>query len=69
MNMNNINVWLKMNKLKWNEIETKIIEINMSTEFKINMKIIQKVNEIKYLGFIIDKELKLVTINNPLHML
>ena len=42
---------------KLNEIKSKIIEINMAseTELKINEKIIEKVNEIKYLGFIIDK--------------
>ena len=47
--VNNINVQLKINKLKLNEIKTKIIEINMTseTEFKINEKIIEKVNEIK----------------------
>ena len=41
-NMDNINVWLKINESKLNEIKTKIIEINMTseTEFKINEKII-----------------------------
>lgn len=58
--VNNITKWLKMNKLKLNEDKTKLIEINMSGEinFEINNKIIEKVEKIKYLGFIIDKELK-----------
>lgn len=58
--INKINTWLKMNKLKLNENKTKIIEINMSTEviFKINDQIIEKVEYIKYLGFVIDKKLK-----------
>lgn len=59
--MLNINNWLKMNKLKLNESKTKLMEINMnnSEDFKINDEIIEKVDNIKYLGFIIDKDLKL----------
>lgn len=58
--MENINTWLKMNKLKLNESKTKLMEINMNSniEFKINDKIIEKVKNIKYLGFIIDSDLK-----------
>lgn len=58
--INNINTWLKMNKLKLNENKTKLMEINMTSEtiFEINDEIIEKVKHIKYLGFIIDKELK-----------
>lgn len=58
--MNNINNWLKMNKLKLNESKTKIMEINMNCNviFKINNETIEKVKQIKYLGFVIDKELK-----------
>lgn len=58
--INNVNKWLKMNKLKLNENKTKLMEINMNNEsvFKINNEVIEKVNEIKYLGFIIDKQLK-----------
>ena len=49
-----------MNKLKLNKNKTKLLEINMDNNiiFKINNVIIEKVNSIKYLGFIIDKELK-----------
>lgn len=58
--MNNINNWLKMNKLKLNESKTKIMEINMNCNviFKINNETIENVKQIKYLGFVIDKELK-----------
>ena len=47
-----------MNKLKLNENKTKLLEINMNNNilFKINNVIIEKVNSIKYLGFIIDKD-------------
>lgn len=55
-----INTWLKMNKLKLNENKTKIMEINMNSDelFKINDEIIEKVEHMSYLGFIIDKDLK-----------
>lgn len=58
--INNINIWLKKNKLKLNETKTKIMEINFDSEivFKINNEGIEKVNNMKYLGFIIDKEMK-----------
>lgn len=58
--MNNVSIWLKMNKLKLNESKTKIMEVNSDSNiiFKINNQIIEKVNQIKYLGFIIDKNLK-----------
>lgn len=58
--MIDINMWLKMNKLKLNENKTKIMEMNMTSDinFEINDQIIEKVTEIKYLGFIIDKNLK-----------
>lgn len=57
----NVNNWLKMNKLKLNENKTKIMEINMdnSSVFKINNTVIEKVEKIKYLGFIIDKKINL----------
>ena len=44
-----------MNKLKLNEDKTKIMEINMnnSSDMEINNKIIEKLDIIKYLGFII----------------
>lgn len=56
----NVNIWLKMNKLKLNENKTKIMEINMTSNMtiEINNKIIEKVESIKYLGFVIDKNLK-----------
>ena len=49
-----------MNKLKLNKNKIKLLKINMdnNTIFKINYVIIEKVNSIKYLGFIIDKKLK-----------
>lgn len=55
-----LNIWLKMNKLKLNEQKTKLMEINMNSEstFNINGKLIEKVSNIKYLGFIIDSEMK-----------
>ena len=54
--MESINKWLMMNKLKLNENKTKLLEINMDNNiiFKINNVIIEKVNSIKYLGFIIE---------------
>ena len=49
-----------MSKLKLNENKTKLMEINMHTNssFRINNVVIEKVNSTKYLGFIIDRELK-----------
>ena len=49
-----------LSKLKLNENETKLLEINMDNSiiFQINNVIIEKVNSIKYLSFIIDKEIK-----------
>ena len=51
----NINKWLMMNKLKLFSLE--LLEINMdnNTIFKVNNVIIEEVNSIKYLGFIIHK--------------
>ena len=59
--MDNINKWLKINKLKLNENKTKLMEINMqpNSSFGINNVGIEKVNSVKYLGFIIDRDLKL----------
>ena len=56
-----IHEWLKMNKLKLNLSKTKIMEVNMNSNemFKINDNIIEKVELIKYLGFIIDRKLNL----------
>lgn len=53
-------MWLNMNKLKLNESKTKIMEINANSNkiFKINNEIIERVNKIKYLGFVIDQDLK-----------
>lgn len=61
--MEKINTWLNMNKLKLNENKTKIMEVNASSNliFKINDKLIEKVDRMKYLGFIIDKDLKFNT--------
>lgn len=58
--INNVILWMKMNKLKLNEKKTKLMEINIDSniQFKINDEVIEKVKSIKYLGFIIDKELK-----------
>ena len=58
--MENVNKWLMMNKLKLNENKTKLLEINMDNNiiFKINNVIMEEVNSIKYLGFIIDKALE-----------
>lgn len=57
--INKINTWLKMNKLKLNEDKTKIMKINMNsnTTFEINNNKIERVKSIKYLGFIIDEKL------------
>ena len=57
----NVNRWLKINKLELNENKTKLMEINMHTNSSlgINNVVIEKVNSIKYLGFIIDRKLKL----------
>lgn len=61
--MKKVEIWLGMNKLKLNENKTKILEINTRNNkiFKINNRVIEKVDQIKYLGFIIDKELKFKT--------
>ena len=52
-----VNMWLKKIKLKFTESETKMFDINMNngTVFKINIKIIENVENIKYLRFIVDK--------------
>ena len=59
--MDNINKCLKINKLKLNEDKTKLMEINMqyNSIFGINNVVIEKVNSVKYLGFIIDTDLKI----------
>ena len=48
-----------MDKLELNESKIKIIELisDGNITFKINKQIINKVNQIKYLSFIIDKKL------------
>ena len=50
-----------MNKLKLNESKTQLLQINMNDDsvIKINNETIEKVDRIKYLGYIIDKYLKL----------
>lgn len=55
-----VNKWLKMNKLKINESKTKLMEVNMNSDLviTINNTEIEKVTSIKYLGFIIDRDLK-----------
>ena len=57
INSDILNNWLKINKLKVNDKKTKIMEINTLNDinFEINGTIIEKVSNIKYLGFIIDK--------------
>ena len=49
--MENINKWLMMYKLKLTEIKTKLLEINMDSNiiFKRNNAIIEKVNSLRYL--------------------
>ena len=48
-----------MNILKLNENETKIMEINLNSEgiFKINDAVIENLEYVEFLGFIIDKKL------------
>ena len=43
-----------MNKLKLNESKTKILEVNINSDevFNINANVKEKVEHIKYLGFI-----------------
>lgn len=57
--LENINKWLKMNKLKLNESKTKIMALNTNSVsvYKINNVTIERVKQIKYLGFIIDEHL------------
>ena len=57
---NNVSIWLKMNKFKLNESKTKLMEVNSDNNitFKINNQILEKLNQMKYLGFIIDKNIK-----------
>ena len=52
---------MKINKLKLNESKTKLLQINIKDDsvIRINNETIEKVARIKYLGFIIDKDLKL----------
>ena len=59
--INNINYWLKMKKLKLNDSKTKLLQIytNNNLLIKINNETIEKVDRIKYLAFIIHKDLKL----------
>ena len=58
--LKNVNEWLKMNKLKLNEQKTKLMVINANCDInlEINRKTIENVTKIKYLGVIIDNELK-----------
>ena len=55
--IDNINKWLKINKLTLIENRIKLIEINMNTDklIKIDNVIIERVNTIKYFRFLIDK--------------
>lgn len=57
--INNVSRWLKMNKLYLNKTKTKIKQINMNSEsvIEINNQIIEKVDGIKCLHFVIDKNL------------
>lgn len=54
-----LNVWFKMNKLNLNLKKTKCMFFNdnASTNINIDNKIIEKVNDIKYLGIMIDNKL------------
>ena len=58
--MDNINKWLRISELKFNENKTMLMEIYMqsNSSFRIN-NVIKKVNSINYLGFLIDRDLKL----------
>ena len=49
--MDNINKWLKINKLKLNENKTKLMKINMqsNSSFGINNVVTEEINSIKYL--------------------
>ena len=53
-----INKWLKMNKLKLNENKMKILEMNINSVkvFKINDFAIEKLEHIKYVGFVVDEK-------------
>ena len=55
-----MNIWLKIYKLKLNESK-KIMKIktNSDINFEIIDKEIEMVNQIKYLGFIVDNNLNL----------
>ena len=59
LNIRIVNNYLKLNKLQLNENKTKIVLVNMNREiaFKIDNKIIEKVENIKYLEFIIGRHL------------
>ena len=52
---------MKINKLKLNENKTKLMKINMHAIVHLELisAVIENVNSIKYLGFIIDSDLKL----------
>lgn len=58
--ISNVNIWLKMNKLKLNEIKTNLMQINTNSEsvLDINSQGIEKVDTIKYLGFVLNKKQK-----------
>lgn len=58
--LENVANYLKMNKLKLNTSKTKAMIINAESNKNIIIDnvIIEQVNEIKYLGVIIDKQLK-----------
>ena len=53
--LNDLNKWLKTNKLKLNEYN-----MNNNSDIKINSKIIEKVEKIKYHGFIKDKGMNFI---------
>ena len=53
--IDNVNTWLKINKLKLNESKTKIMEIKTNSDIIFEIKI----KQIKYLVFIIENKLNL----------
>lgn len=58
--LNEINKWLKINKLKLNTSKTKLMMMNREENINISIdgEVIESVDEIKYLGVIIDNKLK-----------
>lgn len=69
LDMENLNIWFKMNKLKLNENKTKGMifnhkNMNVNLNIHINNKIIEIIDEIKYLGVMIDSKLNFKSHNN-----